>query len=129
VLPGINRLDEKNFSHKNIAFFGDVGLAMDRKPKLAALQIEAGIDYQVVDSLQAEQVFQVVLPQPIEEIVVTISCAKGTLTFSANFIFIWGMNTCECGNGSVRMVWNVDTGNHRVLRNDYAASKAYDTKA
>jgi len=39
-----------------------------------------------------------VLRQPIEDRVVTISRAQGTLTFPANFLLIGSMNPCPCGN-------------------------------
>jgi magnesium chelatase family protein len=38
-----------------------------------------------------------VLRQPMEDKVVTISRAKGSLTFSANFQLIAAMNPCPCG--------------------------------
>ena len=38
-----------------------------------------------------------VMRQPMEDKVVTISRAKGTLTFSANFQLIAAMNPCPCG--------------------------------
>src|SRR5690349_8144580 len=38
-----------------------------------------------------------VMRQPMEDKVVTISCAKGSLTFYANFPLIAAMNTCPCG--------------------------------
>jgi magnesium chelatase family protein len=38
-----------------------------------------------------------VLRQPIEDKVVTISRAQGTLTFPANFMMIGAMNPCPCG--------------------------------
>jgi magnesium chelatase family protein len=38
-----------------------------------------------------------VLRQPLEDRVVTISRASGTLTFPANFILIAAMNPCPCG--------------------------------
>lgn len=38
-----------------------------------------------------------VLRQPIEDKVVTISRAQGTLTFPANFMLIAAMNPCPCG--------------------------------
>jgi len=38
-----------------------------------------------------------VLRQPLEDKVVTISRASGTLTFPANFILIGAMNPCPCG--------------------------------
>jgi magnesium chelatase family protein len=38
-----------------------------------------------------------VLRQPMEDKVVTISRASGTLTFPANFILIAAMNPCPCG--------------------------------
>ena len=38
-----------------------------------------------------------VLRQPLEDKVVTISRASGTLTFPANFILIAAMNPCPCG--------------------------------
>jgi magnesium chelatase family protein len=38
-----------------------------------------------------------VLRQPIEDKVVTISRAQGTLTFPANFILVGAMNPCPCG--------------------------------
>ncbi|MBN1484284.1 MAG: YifB family Mg chelatase-like AAA ATPase [Chloroflexia bacterium] len=38
-----------------------------------------------------------VLRQPLEDKVVTISRASGTLTFPANFILISAMNPCPCG--------------------------------
>lgn len=37
------------------------------------------------------------LRQPLEDRVVTISRASGSLTFPANFIFICAMNPCPCG--------------------------------
>jgi magnesium chelatase family protein len=38
-----------------------------------------------------------VLRQPLEDRIVTISRASGTLTFPANFLFIAAMNPCQCG--------------------------------
>src|SRR5690606_5004427 len=38
-----------------------------------------------------------VLRQPIEDKIVTISRAKGTLTFPANFLLVMAMNPCPCG--------------------------------
>lgn len=38
-----------------------------------------------------------VLRQPIEDKLVTISRAKGTLTFPANFLLVGAMNPCPCG--------------------------------
>jgi magnesium chelatase family protein len=38
-----------------------------------------------------------VLRQPIEDKIVTISRAKGSLTFPANFMLILAMNPCPCG--------------------------------
>ncbi|NWF68575.1 MAG: YifB family Mg chelatase-like AAA ATPase [Chloroflexi bacterium] len=38
-----------------------------------------------------------VLRQPIEDKIVTISRAKGTLTFPANFLLLGAMNPCPCG--------------------------------
>jgi magnesium chelatase family protein len=38
-----------------------------------------------------------VLRQPIEDKIVTISRAKGTLTFPANFLLITAQNPCPCG--------------------------------
>jgi magnesium chelatase family protein len=45
-----------------------------------------------------------VLRQPIEDKIVTISRAKGTLTFPANFLLILAHNPCPCGfyNDSVK---------------------------
>lgn len=37
------------------------------------------------------------LRQPIEDKIVTISRAKGTLTFPANFLLVLAMNPCSCG--------------------------------
>jgi magnesium chelatase family protein len=39
-----------------------------------------------------------VLRQPIEDKIVTISRAKGTLTFPANFLLVLAHNQCPCGN-------------------------------
>lgn len=39
-----------------------------------------------------------VLRQPLEDRVVTISRAQGSLTFPANFLLIGSMNPCPCGN-------------------------------
>src|SRR5690606_603353 len=38
-----------------------------------------------------------VLRQPIEDKLVTISRAQGTLTFPANFLLVLAMNPCQCG--------------------------------
>jgi magnesium chelatase family protein len=38
-----------------------------------------------------------VMRQPIEDKVVTISRAQGTLTFPANFQLVAAMNPCPCG--------------------------------
>ncbi len=38
-----------------------------------------------------------VLRQPIEDKIVTISRAKGSLTFPANFLLVLAMNPCPCG--------------------------------
>lgn len=38
-----------------------------------------------------------VMRQPIEDKVVTISRARGTLTFPANFLLVGAMNPCPCG--------------------------------
>ena len=38
-----------------------------------------------------------VMRQPMENKVVTISRAQGTLTFPANFTLIGAMNPCPCG--------------------------------
>jgi magnesium chelatase family protein len=37
------------------------------------------------------------LRQPLEDHIVTISRAAGTLTFPANFMFVAAMNRCTCG--------------------------------
>ncbi len=39
-----------------------------------------------------------VLRQPIEDKIVTISRARGTLTFPANFLLVLAHNPCPCGN-------------------------------
>jgi magnesium chelatase family protein len=38
-----------------------------------------------------------VMRQPMEDKVITISPAKGSLTFPANFKLIASMNPCPCG--------------------------------
>jgi magnesium chelatase family protein len=39
-----------------------------------------------------------VLRQPLEDKIVTISRARGTLTFPANFLMVMAMNPCPCGH-------------------------------
>jgi magnesium chelatase family protein len=50
-------------------------------------------DRKVIDSLR----------QPLEERAVTITRAKGVVTFPANFIFIAAMNLCPCGNTGIKI--------------------------
>ncbi len=50
-----------------------------------------------------------VMRQPMEDKVVTISRAKGSLTFSANFQLIAAMNPCPCG-------YYGDSQNHALAR-------------
>jgi len=45
-----------------------------------------------------------VMRQPMEDKVVTISRAQGTLTFPANFTLVAAMNPCPCGAQMRR--WN-----------------------
>ncbi|MBL8160594.1 MAG: YifB family Mg chelatase-like AAA ATPase [Anaerolineae bacterium] len=67
----IPRPGEVTLSHRGVLF-------LDEMPELGPKVLE-------------------VLRQPIEDKVVTISRAKGSLTFPANFLLIGAMNPCACG--------------------------------
>jgi len=47
-----------------------------------------------------------VMRQPMEDKVVTISRAQGTLTFPAKFTLVAAMNPCPCGPQMRRLNWS-----------------------
>ena len=47
-----------------------------------------------------------VMRQPMEDKVVTISRAQGTLTFPAKFTLVAAMNPCPCGAQIRRLNWS-----------------------
>src|SRR5205823_31008 len=61
-----------------------------------------------------------VLRQPLEDKIVTISRAQGTITYPANFMLVVAMNPCPCGyyGDPVRVVSANQDGRLEVFGSD-----------
>jgi Magnesium chelatase, subunit ChlI len=95
--PGTPLIRHRPFGapHRTISHAGLVGGGNIPKPGEISLA-QSGVLFLDEFPEFGTRVLEVML-QPMEDKVVTISRAKGSLTFSANFQLIAAMNPCPCG--------------------------------